>query len=123
MYGNPAVLARVCAEYALIINPDTFKTTSLITSDSFLLNKLPYTLAVMKKTLRMYPAVSSTRAGEPNFDVSDDAGRLFPTNGFLVWANPLPIHRDLTYWKRPDTFLRERWLVTPGDPLYPVKGA
>ena len=120
---NPTVLARVRAEHASIIGLEASKTASLVKSDPFLLNQLPYTLAVIKETLRMYPAVSSTRAGEPNFSVSDDTGRLFPTDGFLVWANPQPIHRDPTYWEQPDSFLPERWLVTPGDPLHPVKGA
>ncbi len=120
---NPNVLARVRAEHASAMGADHSKAASLITSDPFLLNRLPYTLAVIKETLRMYPAVSSTRAGEPDFSVRDDAGRLFPTDGFLVWANPQPVHRDPTYWQRPDDFLPERWLVGPGDPLYPVRGA
>lgn len=120
---NPAILGRVRDEHASIIDPDASKISSLIATDPFLLNKLPYTLAVIKETLRMYPAVSSVRAGEPNINVSDDTGRLFPTAGFLVWANPQPIHRDPAYWKQADDFLPERWLVTPGDPLYPVKGA
>ena len=119
----PAILARVRAEQISIIGQDVSRAASAITSDPFLLNKLPYTLAVIKETLRMYPAVSSVRAGEPNFSVHDDVGRLFPTNGFLVWANQQPVHRDPTNWENPDDFLPERWLVPPGDPLYPVKGA
>jgi sterigmatocystin biosynthesis cytochrome P450 monooxygenase len=91
--------------------------------DPYLLKKLPYTLAVIKETLRLYPAVSSTRAGEPNFSVTDDEGRHFPTDGFLVWANPQPIHRDPKYWPRADEFVPERWLVALGDPLHPIKGA
>ena len=121
--NNPEILLRVRAEHASVIGLDASNTASIITSDPFLLNKLPYTLAVIKETLRMYPAVSSIRAGEPNFSVSDEAGRLFPTNGFLVWANQQPVHRDPAYWKQPDDFLPERWLVTPSDPLYPIKGA
>jgi sterigmatocystin biosynthesis cytochrome P450 monooxygenase len=120
---NPAVLSRVRSEHESILGPNASQTASVITADPFLLNKLPYTLAVIKETLRMYPAVSSTRAGEPNFQVTDDIGRHFPTDGFLVWANPQPIHRDPAYWPRPDDFLPERWLVAPGDPLHPVKGA
>ena len=119
----PTVLARVRAEHVSIIGQDASRAASVIISDPFLLNKLSYTLAVIKETLRMYPAVSSVRAGQPDFSVHDDVGRLFPTNGFLVWANPQPVHRDPTYWERPDEFLPERWLVTSGDPLYPVKGA
>lgn len=120
---HPTILALVRAEHASILSPDPSKTVSLIATSPFLLNKLPYTLAVIKETLRLYPAVSSTRAGEPSFDVRDDTGRLFPTDGFLVWANPLPVHRDPAYWDRPDECIPERWLVPPGDPLYPVKGA
>ncbi len=120
---NPTVLARIRTEHASVLGPDPSETASLVTSNPFLLNKLPYTLAVIKETLRLYPAVSSTRAGEPNFHVSDDAGRHFPTDGFLVWANPQPIHRDPAYWPRADDFLPERWLVGPDDPLHPIKGA
>lgn len=120
---HATILARVRAEHESILGPDPSQTASLTTSDPFLLNKLPYTLAVIKETLRLYPAVSSTRAGEPNYSVTDDMGRSFPTDGFLVWANPQPIHRDPTYWPRADNFLPERWLVGPDDPLHPIKGA
>lgn len=120
---NPSELGRVCAEHDEILGSDLDKTASLITQDPFLLNQLPYTLAVIKETLRMYPAVSSARAGEPGFNVTDDQGRQFPTDGFLVWANCQTVQRDPTYWPRPDEFLPERWLVPPNDPLHPVKGA
>lgn len=120
---KPAVLARIRTEHTSVIGSDTSKTGSLIISDPFLLNRLPYTLAVIKEVLRMYPAVSGTRAGEPSFSVVDDAGRRFPTNGFLVWDDPIAIHRDPAYWERPDDFLPERWLAEPGHPLHPIKGA
>lgn len=121
--NKPLILARVRDEHAAVLGSEVSETASLITSDPFLLNKLPYTLAVIKETLRLYPAVSSTRAGEPNFQVSDDVGRQFPTDGFLVWANPQPVHRDPAYWHQPDDFLPERWLVEEGNPIRPVKGA
>lgn len=105
---HPAILARLRAEHVSILGPDATETAFIIISDPFLLNKVPYTLAVIKETLRVYPAVSSIRAGEPNFSVSDDAGRRFPTDGFLVWANPQPVHREPAYWKQPDDFLPER---------------
>lgn len=94
---NPSVLAHIRDEHASVIGLDAFKTASLVASDPFLLNQLPYTLAVIKEILRIYPAVSSTRVSEPNFTVTDDAGHRFHINGFLVWANPQPIHRDSAY--------------------------
>ena len=121
--NNPTVLAQVRSEHASVIGLDASKTASTIASAPFLLNRLPYTIAVVKEVLRMFPAVSGTRAGEHNFSVTDDTGRHFPTDGFLVWDNPQAIHRDPTYWLRPDDFVPERWLVGPGDPLYPIKGA
>lgn len=94
---NPDVLAHVRHEHASTLGSNASKITCLITSDPFALNKLPYTYAVIKETLRIYLAVSSTRAGEPGFNITNDLGRYFPTDGFLVWANPLLIHRDPTY--------------------------
>ena len=119
---NLSALKHVRTEHDKIFGPDPTMAASLITERAYLLNQLPYTLAVIKETLRLYPAVSSTRAGEPGFNVTDDTGRQFPTNGFLVWANPQIIQRDPAYWPRADEFIPERWLVPPGDVLHPIKG-
>ena len=91
--------------------------------EPYLLNQLPYTVAVIKETLRLFPVGSSLRGGEPGYCVKDPKGCSLPTDGFLVWAVSQPIHRDPEYWPQPDTFLSERGLAAPGDPLYPVKGA
>jgi len=120
---QPAVLTRLRAEHNSILGPLISETAVLVQSNPFLLNQLPFTSAVIKETLRLYPAVSSTRAGEPGFCVTDNQGRRYPTDGFLVWANPQPIHRDPKYWHQPDDFIPERWLVASDDPLHPVKGA
>lgn len=120
---HPSALSRVRAEHDDVFGPDLSKTAALITKNPSLLNQLPYTLAVIKETLRLYPVVSSTRAGEPDFNVTDEKGRQSLTDGFLVWANPQVIQRDPAYWPRPDEFVPERWLVPPGDSLHPIKGA
>ena len=116
-------LSLIRAEHDKVFGLDLDAAQSLIIKNPSLLNKLPYTLAIIKETLRLYPVVSSTRAGEPGFDVLDDIGRHFPTDGFLVWANPQTVQRDPAYWPDPDRFIPERWLVPPGDRLYPIKGA
>ena len=120
---KPDVLAQIRAEHNSVIGSDTSRIGSQIVSDPSLLNRLPYTLAFIKEVLRMFPAVSGTRAGEPHFSVIDETGRSFPTNDFLVWDDPIAIHRDPTYWERPDDFVPERWLAAPDEPLHPIKGA
>lgn len=119
---NPSALRRVRVEHDNLFGSDLDETAALINKNPFLLNQLPYTLAVIKEVLRLYPVVSSTRAGEPGFNVTDEQGRQFPTDGFLVWANPQVIQRNPAYWPRSDDFVPERWLVPPGDPLHPIKG-
>ncbi|KAL8668003.1 MAG: hypothetical protein Q9168_007127 [Polycauliona sp. 1 TL-2023] len=118
---NPKILEQVRNEHTLVFGSDTLKTSNLIVADPYLLNQLPYTLAVIKEVLRLYPAVSGTRIGEPGFDVIDEEGRHFPTQDFLVWDIGQAIHRDPAYWHRPDDFLPERWLASSSLPA--AKGA
>ena len=94
---NATILARVRTEHISVFGSDVFEAASMMKSNPSLLNKIPYTVAVIKEVLRMYPAVSGTRAGKPNFSVTDDADRSFRTEGFLVWNNPQAIHRDPAY--------------------------
>lgn len=117
------ILAKVRGEHDSIFGPDASRAASFITANPPLINQLPYTVAVIKEVLRMFPAVSGTRIGERDFDVVDEEGQHFPTQDFLVWDVIQGIHRDPTYWQRPEEFIPERWLVAPGHPLHPVKGA
>ena len=122
---NLSASENLCAEHDRVfgndIDPDSLATK--LSSNPSLLNRLPYTHAVIKETLRLYPPVSSTREGESGFNIADDQGRYFPTEGFLVWANPQAVHRDPEYWPRPDEFWPERWLTIRNDPRHPIKGA
>ena len=120
--NHVAARSRMRTEHDEVFGSDVENAAAMIKEDPTLLNRLPYTTAIIKETLRLYPAVSSTRAGEPGFSITDELGRQYPTDGFLVWANPQTIHRDPKYWPEPDKFIPERWLVSPDDPLHPVKG-
>lgn len=95
----------------------------MIKSNPCIPNKIPYTIAVIKEVLRIYPATSDTRTGEPNFSATDGSNRNFPTDGFLVWDDPHASHGNSVYWPRPDDFLPEQWLVAASDPLHPIKEA
>ena len=119
---EPDVVKKLRAEHESVLGSN-IDTASTITSQPKLLNHVPYTTAVIKETLRLFPPLSSTRAGEAGFSASDDDGRQYPTENCLIWSVHHAIQRDPKYWPDPDLFLPERWLVQAEDPLYPVKGA
>lgn len=120
---HSSALERVRAEHDEVFGPDLTQTVSRITDNPHLLNRLPYTLAVIKETLRLFPVASSTREGERGYSVVDADGRQYPTEGCLVWCVHQTIQRDPAYWPEPNSFIPERWLAPEGDPLHPIKGA
>lgn len=121
--SNPSVLERVREEQAKVFGTSRIEIVRKLKEEPYLLHQLPYTVAVLKETLRLFPAGPSLRGGEPGYHVRDPQGRLLPTEGFMVWLASQPLHRDSSFWPQPEKFLPDRWLVAPGDPLYPIKGA
>lgn len=120
---HPPVLDRVRAEHDKVFGLDLDQTSSIVSDEPHLLNQLPFTIAVIKETLRIFPPSSSTRAGEPGFSVRSSDGLEYPTDGFMVWSSHDAIHHDPTCWPDPASFIPERWLAQSDDPLYPIKGA
>lgn len=116
-------LKKLRTEHDRVLGLSIAKTASRIVEDPYILNQLPYTTAVIKEALRLYPAASSTRGGEPGYSIKDLNGLQYPTSGFLVWVVHQAMHRDPAYWLEPDIFRPERWLVPEGHRLHPLKGA
>ncbi|KAF2662322.1 cytochrome P450 monooxygenase-like protein [Lophiostoma macrostomum CBS 122681] len=119
---NPRTLEKLRAEHDAVLGPTKEAAEALI-QDPALLNQLHYTLAVIKEAMRLFPAVSSPRKGQPNFLLADSQGRQFPTEGCLVWANHHGVHNNPLFWRQADEFLPERFLQDVGDELRPVKDA
>jgi cytochrome P450 len=121
---NPGAMAKVRAEHDAVLGSDASEAAETLIRDPSLLNQLPYTLAVIKETLRLFPAVSSARMGLSGFTLTDSQGRQFPTQNCLVWANHHGVHNNPSWWKRVDEFLPERWLPeSNGTDLHPIKNA
>ncbi|KAJ4360314.1 uncharacterized protein N0V89_000875 [Didymosphaeria variabile] len=122
---NPECLARIRAEHDAVFGTDISTThiMSVIQQEPERVNQLPYTLAVIKETLRLYPPVSGIRMGSPDVSLPDDSGKLFPTGGVKIWTNHTSMHLNEKYWLEAERFLPERWLAKEGDRLYPTKGA
>ena len=119
---NPSCMTKICAEHDSVFGTNPNLAAEVITQSPHLLNKLPYSLAVIKETLRLFPPISTIRKGSPDLHITHE-GRSYPTDGFMVWPLSQAMHRNSTLWPSPAAFLPDRWLVPEGDPLFPIKGA
>ncbi|KAK9426795.1 putative Cytochrome P450 [Seiridium unicorne] len=119
---HPEALGRVRKEHETVFGADCSKARELIEQDPQRLNQLTYTMACIKEVLRLFPPLSALRQGQAGLDLFDDEGRRYPTEGCNVWSLTVAIQRNTNYWPEANSFIPERWLVGPEDPLYPPKG-
>lgn len=124
LWRNPDALAHVRAEHDEVFGSDAATVAEQLLQDPNKINTLLYTNAVLKETMRLFPAAAGMRGGLPGVDLFTTTGMRLPTEGTSVWLLHLGIQRNTKYWPEPDKFIPERWLVGPGDPLHPTqKGA
>lgn len=122
---HPDALNKVRAEHEEVFGPDFSiqHLTESITKDPALLNQLPYTLAVIKEVLRIFPPAASMREGRSDLVLRGEDGVAYPTEDCQVWTLSLAMQHSPSVFRDPEKFAPERWLVGPEDPLYPEKGA
>lgn len=120
---HPKILGKVRAEHDTVFGPDASSAASILSSKPSLLNQLPYTLAVIKESLRIYPTVAALRDGQSDFFMLNEKGQNLPTLHCVVWGDHYGTHHNPRYWARPEDFLPERFLVPEDDELYPPKNA
>jgi cytochrome P450 len=126
---NPGAMAKLRAEHDAVFGPEKSKAAATLLETPALLNRLPYTLAVIKETLRLFPVVSSPRMGQKDFILVDSKDRHFPTEGCLVWDNHHGLHNNPLWWPRVEEFIPGRFLVSEEEKeeaiseLRPIKNA
>ncbi|KAH8680054.1 cytochrome P450 [Tricladium varicosporioides] len=82
-----------------------------ISANPVILNRLPYTNACIKESMRLFPVASNVRGGLPGHIVVDKENNRFETDGFMVWSCNHAIQRDRGIWgEDADEFKPERWL-------------
>ncbi|KAB5518696.1 cytochrome P450 [Coniochaeta sp. 2T2.1] len=120
---HPTALSLLRAELDSVFGPDSSSSpaASQIKSHPQILNSLPYTTAVIRETLRLYPPANSIRYCTTDIDLTDSQGNVYPTAGFSVLLSHYTIHKNPSFWARADEFLPERWLVGPEHELYPPR--
>jgi cytochrome P450 len=122
---HPKVLHKVREEHEAVFGTNVSELPTLLKSKPHLLNQLPYTLAVVKEALRLYPTVSALRKGQSDFFLVDHNanGQCFPTEGCMIWGDHYANHHNPHIWVRPEDYLPERWLCNETDEFYPPKNA
>ncbi|KAI1869332.1 uncharacterized protein JN550_005962 [Neoarthrinium moseri] len=108
---NPVALQQLRKEHDDVLGSDSSHLWDSILSKPSLLNELPYTLAVMKETMRMYTPIGSTRMGQKGFNINTgDARTSYPTEGCMVYLAGPALHRDPDLYPRPGEFHPERFM-------------
>ena len=119
--NNPEKLRLLHAELDSVF--DKADVPTQILQQQHLLNHLPYTTAVIKESLRLFPPASSSRQGQPGVSIINDAGQSCPTGDTFVITIHSELQRAAKYWPKPDEFIPERFLVEPGHELRPLENA
>ncbi|KUI60669.1 hypothetical protein VP1G_07877 [Cytospora mali] len=121
---NPRPLELIRAEHDEVLGKDTSSARNAITANPQLLNKLPYTSAVIKETLRLFPPVGAIRQAPDDFFLTHpDTGLRYPTKGMNLFACSISEQRNEQFWPRPHEFVPERWFAKEGEPMYVRKNA
>lgn len=125
---SPRPRAALFAELDALFGPDdvapaTVAAKLLGPGGAELLNQMPYTTAVIKETLRLYPPAASVRMTPPgaNFQLTLPGGQTICPDGCILYLNSFIIQRDASIWgETVDEFRPERWL---GDTSWMPPGA
>ncbi|KAF3766155.1 cytochrome P450 [Cryphonectria parasitica EP155] len=121
---HPAALRAIRTEHDSVLGRDPSQARAALAANPQLLNQLPYTSAVIKESLRLFPPVATVRMGSDDFFlVHPETGQRFPTTEMMLLSCHIAAHRDPDFWPRPDEFVPERWLAREGDALHVRKNA
>ncbi|PNW78997.1 hypothetical protein CHLRE_09g397105v5 [Chlamydomonas reinhardtii] len=99
---HPEAAARLAAEVDAVLGGGRELTAELLAE------KLPYTEAVIKETLRLHPGITFL-VREATEDVDLGAGRVVPRGSTLCMATHAVMH-DPDIWPEPEAFRPERFL-------------
>jgi cytochrome P450 len=122
LHFHPSAHRRLVDELDSVFgaNVSTQHIAEKIKTDPHIVNKLEYTTAVIKETLRIFPPASTLRyIQKPGFTFPDpaDPSRQLPLSDFHVWPIVHLVSRNEKFFPRPTEFIPERFIqsLTPFD--------
>ncbi|KAH8658231.1 cytochrome P450 [Xylariales sp. PMI_506] len=117
--NHPEVLERVREEHREVFGDDLNAAAEKLCAEPNLINSVPYTLAVIKEALRLWPPTGvSLRNGQPGQTLKYD-GQEWPTYPFAVLVNNCATMRREDLFKDAERFYPERHLISdPADPYF-----
>ncbi|CZR60715.1 related to sterigmatocystin biosynthesis P450 monooxygenase STCS [Phialocephala subalpina] len=99
---NPSILSRVRAEHDQVFGADLESTIKTLTANPALVNHLPFTLAVLKETLRLHPVGFTVREAVPGATITYK-DRTYPMEGHMIAVLASSMHRDPALWPSLDS--------------------
>lgn len=111
---HPESLAKARQEHDDVFGKGTTYTQTgyLIKQDPNILNKLPFTLSVIKETLRLFPPATPARQGNAETSATYN-GVTYPTKDLMVFVPTHALHRREDLFPSPDEFIPERFMPAP----------
>lgn len=110
LHKNPEALEKMRKEHTRVFGPDLTRASALLHEKPSLLNNIPYTLGVIKETMRIFPPGGAYRAGSPDVHLIDRNGTQYPTDGCHVSVAHHTLHYSPNIYTDPELFQPERWI-------------
>ena len=124
LHFHPKCRKGLATEIDSVFGENSSKDTisEAMKRDPYIINKLEYTTAVLKETLRLFPPASTLRkipeASDPSkivYMTHPKTGQKFPLNGWDIWPAVSTIGRNERFFPSPVEFIPERFIqsLTP----------